>query len=1471
MSLSSALTWLENQLIPIYRPVAGASVTPDAVYDENAIVMEGDFTPPTGATSSPLRVQMTSPTPSSVHPSATTFAGTIEGTVADCTPTSSAGTPLNSVSISPTPDVDGLINITGHADGVSSGTTHRVHAYVHTNTYILKANTTTVDASGNWAMDIPEAGGADWRFRLIRISDGKQIGAEWNNATKDWPGTEVYIDAFLYEDVYYHQQQPDIPYERQYTDVLVDPADITIFSVAVTGSGPYTISGGTHITTAGTHQIRATNSSTLVGYFNVAADGTWSLTHADNDLSHWLFELVVIATSALVGTPWTTTATYPGRWKLDALGFGNGWRFQLKDVATDTVQEAEWQSVNGNADVYDGLEIRLASVTDRDYWIRRHAASVTDRWYFKTPIGRKAIRIHLTTDEDNPALPMPAPQAEWTMSNGLPRSYIYLSGDPQYDTRSEYVSFTYDAAIAIVAFLSVSDWTRARQIALGLIGVQFTDGAFPFAAFQRYSQASYDRILRTGAIAWVAYALLKCKQMLPPAYQDPSIAIAALHCLSYLESLADSTGMLRGGEGQAADAWVASTAYTVGDRATNADNVYEVITSGTSAGSGGPTGTGTNITDGTVHWKWIVAGSVDPVAVTFHSTEHNVDAWAAFNLAYTIFGLTEFRDRASAIRQGLLAYHWNTADGYFYQGSDIDGVPDGVSSLDSGSWGGIMLINWGETAKATSAIMRLDAHYVVTHAGHTGYRTFSEDDGVTGYSALWPEGTFGVALARQRLGDAAGYSSIVSEMAANQEADGGFLYVMDPDPGITDPRENIGGPAWYIMGAHPDVIWAETIATPLASRRFIHAEVWTDLECAGGVLQAIIAAPISITVHRAVVSEQHVELSLARNSSSRAALDYGRVLTLRYDDGSAEEWRVTKIVDTESTNGLITEVSAVHPVMDLAEYDLLREVRFGIPSYEFGAVDLTPLEYVTNFILPQCPSYVSLGRFDSDVLLSLTFSRATPFGGLMQIVDAVQNLRIALEFDYRRVGTTHYAIDFVSAIGQDAPEITLIVGTHITELQESGDATDQTTKVQSFGANSTTMGRAAWVVTVISSTELELSDEEQGGASPILVDDQLNGLYIVNPTDGTLLQITDTVASTRRITVSDTSDFTDNDLVEFRADASGTQLDALSLPGQRVKFGFVVDESLEGLLNLVRNAFMSEWNGPDDGPPDRYSFFNHNPGYPSGMTPTIMKVTGPPFPDFGFWSAHIVSGQPFATFGTGSSQEVGFLPETTRWITVTPDSRFTLSARIWINSVHTYAADTSYTMAQSRVRLQLERVGITDPEYNPVVTLTTDDATVFGEWIDLSIENIILPASGRYKIRLKEFMGFAYAIYGTFDVYVNAFQLTETIEKQPWIEGSAGTRLWHLANYQLNRAGSPTKRYSATVIDFARLDLSRFGHLRLARGGACRVISQVTGLDIQTRILEFDEDVIGSAVVQLTLATQPSRLTQLLASSVSGL
>ena len=64
----------------------------------------------------------------------------------------------------------------------------------------------------------------------------------------------------------------------------------------------------------------------------------------------------------------------------------------------------------------------------------------------------------------------------------------------------------------------------------------------------------------------------------------------------------DLNGVLFGPQ---AAAWTILTAYAVGATVQNGGNVYRATIAGTSAGAGGPTGTGSAIVDGTVTWAFV--------------------------------------------------------------------------------------------------------------------------------------------------------------------------------------------------------------------------------------------------------------------------------------------------------------------------------------------------------------------------------------------------------------------------------------------------------------------------------------------------------------------------------------------------------------------------------------------------------------------------------------------------------------------------------------------------------------------------------------------------------------------------------------------------------------------------------------------------------------------------------------------------
>lgn len=139
------------------------------------------------------------------------------------------------------------------------------------------------------------------------------------------------------------------------------------------------------------------------------------------------------------------------------------------------------------------------------------------------------------------------------------------------------------------------------------------------------------------------------------------------------------------------DDWAISTAYLVGDRTTNGGASYQCITGGVSAGSGGPSGTATDITDGSVHWTFIgagpavadsilassVPGPVFAAAGDLVSIQTPVGGWAsAINLLDATLGAAPMTDKSLRLlrEQELAREGTGTPPALLQAAIDVTGV-----------------------------------------------------------------------------------------------------------------------------------------------------------------------------------------------------------------------------------------------------------------------------------------------------------------------------------------------------------------------------------------------------------------------------------------------------------------------------------------------------------------------------------------------------------------------------------------------------------------------------------------------------------------------------------------------------------------------------------------------------------------------------------------------------------------------------
>jgi hypothetical protein len=108
---------------------------------------------------------------------------------------------------------------------------------------------------------------------------------------------------------------------------------------------------------------------------------------------------------------------------------------------------------------------------------------------------------------------------------------------------------------------------------------------------------------------------------LPADWMNAAASASKTLAGSWQDASADATGLgghfrIKAGatthmQGNFSETWVISTAYVVNEQVANGGNCYRCTTAGTSAGSGGPTGTGGSISDGTCVWAYV--GTADMI------------------------------------------------------------------------------------------------------------------------------------------------------------------------------------------------------------------------------------------------------------------------------------------------------------------------------------------------------------------------------------------------------------------------------------------------------------------------------------------------------------------------------------------------------------------------------------------------------------------------------------------------------------------------------------------------------------------------------------------------------------------------------------------------------------------------------------------------------------------------------------------
>lgn len=260
-----------------------------------------------------------------------------------------------------------------------------------------------------------------------------------------------------------------------------------------------------------------------------------------------------------------------------------------------------------------------------------------------------------------------------------------------------------------------------------------------------------------------------------------------------------------------------------------------------------------------------------------------------------------------------------------------------------------------------------------------------------------------------------------------------------------------------------------------------------------------------------------------------ASLRAGRILTAVYEDGSFDEWRISTITRGRGEGGLVSVLanSLWYDLVERADtaggMGWVSEVSAGQRTFEYELTQRTPTSILSTYVIPNLPSYITLGTVDPTVVLrTLTVSRMTPGALVIAVRDACRALDVACEVQLRRNGTTDYKLDLVTEIGSGGNTPVFHPANSLLTLQEKADAMTQATRILITGSTNPDGDAGQWGVArfrggVPVGNTIPLTDRN-GGTTPIAFDNQFVGGWLYRCKTGRTFPITSSSAATGSVT-----------------------------------------------------------------------------------------------------------------------------------------------------------------------------------------------------------------------------------------------------------------------------------------------------------------------------------------------------------------
>lgn len=649
--------------------------------------------------------------------------------------------------------------------------------------------------------------------------------------------------------------------------------------------------------------------------------------------------------------------------------------------------------------------------------------------------------------------------------------------------------------------------------------------------------------------------------------------------------------------------------------------------------------------------------------------------------------------------------------------------------------------------------------------------------------------------------------------------------------------------------------------------KLLGVDVYTAYACKSGTrlggFQSVQVAETSEDLS----GEDFLTVSCPQDDAAVTHLVQRRVLRVIMDDASFTEWRIQEIDNQLSESGNVVTVKAVSPLLDLLDAGLISETSAtGVVSFDIGLAQVSVTEVIDNYIITGLPTEYDCfarGTIDPTQLFDVSWSRSTRLGLLRQLGDAARDSATLqpAEIRIRRNGTTNYLIDVLTQIGSDQAVADLRTQKNILRHRRTQDAAEMCTVILPFGVDGATIGRAAWKLDNASGLTYEITDPE-GGQSPVLEDDQLNGMYVVPDGSAALIAITDSAAgSPATVTLASSTGITEGSAYELRADSSGTLNTELVSPsrvaapptgfGRKVR---TIDRpDLHGFRNLVANPWFRDWAVAGD-PPDGWAYQFQ---VPSGL---LSQNTDALYTDYGGKSVRFTSGGT-TTFAQARFASPIFYPRPA--VGAEQYSyRLRVFPKVWTGwctlSVHILKEGGVVSLGQHHwTTTNGPGVG--------------GDALLTGDWFEIGLGGIDLTtvaSSGARLVLTLQVGNATVAGAGSADIYIDAVMMSQDAAVPPvFVEFSGANAIHHAGNRALSNNRDGIDAYEMSVLDRTRADSTAYPFEGLVVGATIRDTVSEQSIDGQLlRILKKETNLLVPQDTKLQVATRQKLLSDLLSS-----